>query len=46
MDVDGVRVVVMTQYFPETPAGIKAELRAMAESVRFTPGQSQGEARS
>ena len=37
IDVDGVRVVVMTQYFPETPAHIKAELRAMARSVRFTP---------
>ena len=36
MDVDGVRVVVMTQYFPTTPAHIKAELRAMARSVRFT----------
>ena len=46
MDVDGVRMVIMIQYFPETPAGIKAELRAMAESVRFTPGQSQGEATS
>jgi hypothetical protein len=46
MDVDGVRVVIMTQYFPETPAAITAELRAMAESVRFTPGRSQAEARS
>jgi hypothetical protein len=38
MDVDGVRVVVMAEYFPETPDDIKADLRAMAESIRFTPG--------
>jgi hypothetical protein len=38
MDVAGVRVVVMTEYFPETPEDIKADLRAMAESIRFTPG--------
>lgn len=38
MDVKGVRTVVMTEYFPETPADIKAELHEMAESVRFTPG--------
>jgi hypothetical protein len=37
MDVDGVRVVVMAEYFPETPDDIKADLRAMAESIRFTP---------
>jgi hypothetical protein len=46
MDVDGVRVVIMTQYFPGTPPAIKAELRAMAESVRFTPGRSKTEAGS
>lgn len=39
MDVDGVRVVVMAQYFPETPRVVKDELRAMAESIRFTPGK-------
>ena len=36
MNVDGVRVVIMAEYFPETPEDIKAELRAMAESIRFT----------
>jgi len=36
MNVDGVRVVIMAEYFPETPDDIKAELRAMAESIRFT----------
>lgn len=46
MDVEGVRVVIMTQYFAQTPGAIKAELRAMAESVRFTPGRSKAEARS
>jgi len=35
MNVDGVRIVIMIQYFPNTPAPIKAELRRMAESVRF-----------
>jgi hypothetical protein len=36
MNVDGVRVVIMAEYFPETPEDIKADLRGMAESVRFT----------
>ena len=40
MNVDGVRVVIMTEYFPETPATIKAELRAMAESVHFLPSST------
>jgi hypothetical protein len=40
MDVAGVRVVITAQYFPETPSPLKAELRAMAESVRFTPARS------
>lgn len=40
MNVNGVRVVIMTEYFPETPKDIKAELRAMAESIRFTPGKA------
>jgi hypothetical protein len=38
MNVAGVRVVIMAEYFPETPKDIKAELHAMAESIRFTPG--------
>lgn len=40
MNVNGVRVVIMAEYFPETPKDIKAELRAMAESIRFTPGEA------
>jgi hypothetical protein len=40
MDVAGVRVVIMAEYFPETPHHIKAELHAMAESIRFTPAQT------
>jgi hypothetical protein len=40
MNVDGVRVVVMAEYFPETPATIKAELRHMVESIRFLPRTS------
>ena len=40
MNVKGVRTVIMAEYFPETPQDIKAELRAMAESVRFTPGKA------
>jgi hypothetical protein len=38
IDVEGVRTVIMVEYFPETPEDIKAELHEMAESVRFTPG--------
>jgi hypothetical protein len=37
MNIKGVRVVIMAEYFPETQRGIKAELQAMAESIRFTP---------
>lgn len=40
MNVKGVRVVIMAEYFPETPKDITAELRAMAESIRFTPGKA------
>ena len=40
MNVKGVRTVIMAEYFPETPQDIKVELRAMAESVRFTPGKA------
>jgi hypothetical protein len=38
MNVNGVRVVIMAEYFPETPKDIRAELRAMAESIRFRAG--------
>lgn len=37
MDVDGQRVVVMAEYFPDTPSHVKAELHEMAESVGFEP---------
>jgi hypothetical protein len=37
MDVDGFRVVVVAQQFPGTPAEVRTQLRAMAESVRFVP---------
>jgi hypothetical protein len=37
MNVDGVRVVIMAEYFPETPRQIKTELREMAESITFVP---------
>jgi hypothetical protein len=37
MNVDGVRGVIMAEYFPETPPQIKAELRKMAESITFVP---------
>jgi len=40
MSVDGVRIVIMTQYFPNTPATIRAELRRMAESIRFLPSST------
>ncbi|HSV39350.1 MAG TPA: hypothetical protein VLI04_11380 [Nocardioidaceae bacterium] len=40
MNINGVRLVIMAEYFPETPKDIKAELRAMAESIRFTPGKA------
>lgn len=39
MDVAGVRVVIMAEYFPETPDDVTAELHAMAESIRFSPAQ-------
>jgi hypothetical protein len=39
IDVAGVRVVIMAEYFPETPKDVKADLRAMAESIRFRPAR-------
>lgn len=35
MDVDGFLLLITNEYFPETPHDVKAELRAIAESVRF-----------
>lgn len=40
MNVDGMRVVILAQYFPETPAQVKSDLHAMAESIRFVPAAS------
>jgi hypothetical protein len=37
MDVDGFRVVIVTQFFPDTPDDIKAALHEMAESIAFVP---------
>jgi hypothetical protein len=37
MDVDGFRVVIVAQYFPDTPADTTAQLGAMVESIRFAP---------
>jgi hypothetical protein len=37
MDVDGFRVLIVTQYFPDTPEGIKVALRDMVGSIRFVP---------
>ena len=37
IDVDGLRMIVLTEQFPGTPADITAELETMVESVRFVP---------
>lgn len=37
MDVDGFRVLIITQTFPDTPADIKAGLRQIVESIQFVP---------
>jgi hypothetical protein len=37
MDVAGLRVLVITQEFPQTPDDVSAQLRQMAESIRFVP---------
>jgi hypothetical protein len=37
MDVGGFRVLIIANYFPETPVEIKAELRTVVESIRFVP---------
>ena len=41
MNVDRVRMLIMAGYYPGTPAAIKDELRAMAESIRFLPSARQ-----
>ncbi|HEX4867898.1 MAG TPA: hypothetical protein VFV32_09750 [Acidimicrobiales bacterium] len=42
MDVDGDRALIVANYFPDTPAEIKTQLRQMAESIRLSlgPGRS------
>jgi len=35
MDVDGFRVLIVADYFPGTPAEVRTDLRAMAESIEF-----------
>ena len=40
MDVRGVRVLIMAEYYPGTSAKIKAEVHDMAESIRFVPGKA------
>jgi hypothetical protein len=37
IDADGFRVLIIAEYFPGTPADVKAELREMVESIRFEP---------
>jgi hypothetical protein len=37
MDVDGFRVVIVAQYFPDTPQDIKTALHEMVRSIRFVP---------
>jgi hypothetical protein len=37
IDVEGFRVLIVNQYFPETSDEIKAELREMVQSIRFVP---------
>jgi hypothetical protein len=36
LDVAGHRVVIVAQYFPDTPARTIAELKQMVKSIRFT----------
>lgn len=37
IDVDGYRMIVLAGDFAATPAPVRAELRAMVESIRFVP---------
>jgi len=40
MDVGRVRVLIVAEYYPGTSAKIRAELRHMAESIRFAPSKA------
>ncbi len=37
IDVDSFRMIVLTEEFSDTPAKVRADLRAMVESIRFVP---------
>ena len=37
VDVGGDRVLIVTDYFPDTPADTVAQLAGMVESIRFMP---------
>jgi hypothetical protein len=37
MDVDGFRILIVTEQFPETPSDVTAELREIVDSIRFVP---------
>jgi hypothetical protein len=37
MDVNGFRILIVANRFPETPADVSAELREIVESIRFVP---------
>ena len=37
IDVDGLRVILLTEEFAGTSAEVKSELAAMVESIRFLP---------
>jgi hypothetical protein len=41
MDVDGVRALIMAEYYPSTPAAIKAELHDMVDSIEFLPSTTR-----
>jgi hypothetical protein len=37
IDVDGSRVLIVTEEFADTPENVKADLRDMVDSIRFVP---------
>jgi hypothetical protein len=37
VDVEGLRMILLSEEFPDTPAKDSAELRAMVRSIRFVP---------